>query len=74
MESNKKATDPKPGDALRFDNGGRIQVAWVKDGWVGFATWLPADDEPWLRRMTAEDFAASIAMTPAKIVEYAHVE
>lgn len=65
-------TAPQAGDVLDFDNGGRVRVAWVQDGWVGFATWRADDDEPLLRRMTSADFAASIAMTPAKIVEYAH--
>ncbi len=25
-------TAPRPGDMLKFDNGGRIKIDWVKDG------------------------------------------
>jgi hypothetical protein len=55
---------------ILFDNGGTIDVHWVKDGWVGYAVYHPRDgDEPTLHRKTIENWHISLAATREKIAK-----
>ena len=60
----------KAGDHIDFDNGGSVIVHWTDDEWIGFSTHLKGRwDDPILRRMTPEDFDASLQITRDKIVK-----
>ena len=55
---------------ILFDNGGTIDVLWVKYGWVGYAVYYPRDvGEPALHRKTIEDWHISLAATREKITK-----
>lgn len=62
--------DPKAGDEYNFDNGGRIKIDLVKDGWVYYVVYCPKDKrDPGLWRKTIADWHDALAFTRQKIEE-----
>lgn len=67
-----QTTKWKAGDRIDFDNGGSVIVHWTDDEWIGFSTDLRGRwEDPILRRMTPEDFEASLRITRDEIARSA---
>ena len=51
------------GEVLHFDNGGRIVIHDVRDGWIYYARFMPDAMEADLFRRTEADFEHAVMVT-----------